>query len=122
MEITRISSKLSVSPQLSVNDLAAVKAAGFKGVICNRPDGERAGQPRFSDIEEAASKIGLKTRYVPVQSVSISDSDVAAFSTALGDLEMPILAFCGSGMRSASLWSLLPERQPLTNYRTRRPL
>ncbi|WP_052272451.1 TIGR01244 family sulfur transferase [Leisingera sp. ANG-M7] len=116
MDIKRISSKVSVSPQISVSDLAAVKAAGFKGIICNRPDGESADQPRFADLEIAASKIGLKLRYVPVQPGAVSSSDVAAFVKALSDLGSPVLAFCGSGKRSASLCALLHAQQALTDH------
>ena len=110
MVFQRISSKLSVSPQIATTDLPKVKAAGFKGIICNRPDGEAADQPRFSEIENAANEIGLAAIYVPVQSRAASKKDVAAFRKALEDLESPVLAYCGSGMRSASLWSLLHER------------
>ncbi|SDW79832.1 sulfide:quinone oxidoreductase [Ruegeria halocynthiae] len=110
MGIQRISSKLSVCPQILVKDLAEVKAAGFMGIICNRPDGEGADQPRFAEIEKAANEIGLAALYVPVQSGAASMRDVAAFGKALEDLENPVLAYCGSGMRSASLWSLQHTR------------
>ena len=107
MVIKRISSKLSVSPQITTKDLAEVKVAGYKGIICNRPDGEGADQPRFAEIEKAANEIGLAALYVPVQPGAASRKDVASFGKALEDLESPVLAYCGSGMRSASLWSLL---------------
>ena len=56
MDIKRISSRFSVSPQVSVNDLAAVKAAGFEGIICNRPDSEGVDQPRFSELKKLYAK------------------------------------------------------------------
>jgi sulfide:quinone oxidoreductase len=36
----------------------------------------------------------------------IHDKDIANFSTALAELEAPIIAFCRTGTRSASLWVL----------------
>ncbi|WP_082020180.1 MULTISPECIES: TIGR01244 family sulfur transferase [unclassified Leisingera] len=110
MVFQRISSKLSVCPQIATSDLPKIKAAGFKGIICNRPDGEGANQPSFAKIEKAAYEIGLAALYVPVQPGAASKKDVTSFRKALEDLESPVLAYCGSGMRSASLWSLLHER------------
>ena len=35
----------SVAPQISIEDVAVAKAAGFAMIVNNRPDGEEAGQP-----------------------------------------------------------------------------
>lgn len=110
MDIKRISADFSVSSQIFENDLTTLKDAGFKGIIFNRPDGEAADQPRFSEVENAANEIGLVAIYVPVQPGAATKKGVAAFRKALEDLESPVLAYCGSGVRSASLWSLLHER------------
>ena len=40
MDIRKITDEFSVSPQIRVADVAAIAAAGFRAVICNRPDGE----------------------------------------------------------------------------------
>jgi sulfide:quinone oxidoreductase len=54
-----ITPSLSVSEQVLPQDIAALATAGFKSVICNRPDGEGADQPSFSEIEAAATAAGL---------------------------------------------------------------
>ncbi|MFW1396649.1 beta-lactamase hydrolase domain-containing protein, partial [Vibrio parahaemolyticus] len=36
----RLSESLSVAEQVSVEDIAAAHAAGYRAIICNRPDGE----------------------------------------------------------------------------------
>ena len=54
MELKRLTDTLSVSPQITVSDLPAIRAAGFRVIICNRPDGEGADQPTFAEIEAAA--------------------------------------------------------------------
>jgi uncharacterized protein (TIGR01244 family) len=41
----RISDKLYISAQPKLDEFAELSAAGFKGVISNRPDGEQANQP-----------------------------------------------------------------------------
>ncbi len=105
MDLKKISSKFSVSPQIAAADLAAIQEAGFRAIICNRPDGEGADQPSFEEIEAAAKKAGLETAYVPVTSGLVTDDDVAAFGAALNDLPRPVLAYCRTGTRSATLWS-----------------
>jgi Uncharacterized protein conserved in bacteria len=50
MDIKFISDDLSVSAQITVQDIDTIKAAGFKTIMCNRPESEEANQPRFSEI------------------------------------------------------------------------
>lgn len=106
MDIKKITEKVSVSPQITVNDIAEIKAAGFRAIICNRPDGEGADQPSFEEVEAAAKAVGIDARYVPVESGMVNDEDVAAFGASLEDLPRPVLAYCRTGTRSATLWSL----------------
>ncbi|MEI4196737.1 TIGR01244 family sulfur transferase [Roseovarius sp. E0-M6] len=114
MELNKISPKLTVSPQISVDDMATLKAEGFKAIICNRPNGEGADQPAFEEIEAAARKHGIEARYVPVVGGKVSDQDVEDFGDALRELPRPVLAYCRSGTRSATLWSLWEaKKQPL---------
>ncbi|MBO6865492.1 MAG: TIGR01244 family phosphatase [Thalassococcus sp.] len=105
MDLRKISSQLSVSPQISPNDMAAIKEAGFRSIICNRPDGEGADQPSFDEVLKAAEAAGLEVRYVPIKAGMVSDQDVDAFGTALDTLPGPTLAYCRTGTRSATLWS-----------------
>ncbi|WP_153770273.1 bifunctional protein tyrosine phosphatase family protein/NAD(P)/FAD-dependent oxidoreductase [Labrenzia sp. CE80] len=106
MEAKRITKHLSVSPQIAATDLWEVASQGFRSVICNRPDGEGADQPTFEEIETAAKKAGLEIRYLPVVSGKVSDEDATAFSTALEELPKPVFAYCRTGTRSVTLWSL----------------
>ncbi|MDP4024689.1 TIGR01244 family sulfur transferase [Methylobacterium sp. NEAU 140] len=106
MDVRRLSQDLSVAGQVVPADLAEAARAGFRAVICNRPDGEGADQPRFSEIEAAARAAGLDARYLPVASGAVSDADAADFAAALAALPKPVLAYCRTGTRSATLWSL----------------
>ncbi|MDG1282379.1 MAG: TIGR01244 family sulfur transferase [Pseudorhodobacter sp.] len=105
MDLKKITDKVSVSPQITAKDMEAIKAAGFRAIICNRPDGDGADQPSFEEIETAARNAGIEARYVPVTSGMVKDEDVSAFSAALKDLQRPVLAYCRTGTRSATLWS-----------------
>ena len=106
MDLKKITEKTAVSPQITPQDMAAIKEAGFRAIICNRPDGEGVDQPSFEEIEAAAKKVGLKAAFVPVTSGKVRDEDVESFGAALKDLPRPVLAYCRTGTRSATLWSL----------------
>lgn len=106
MDIKRISADISVSPQIRATDLAALKAQGFGAVICNRPDGETPDQPDFAEIAAAAKEAGLEARQIAVSGGLFPQDAVAEFGAALSELPGPVLAYCRSGTRSATLWSL----------------
>ena len=40
MEFRKINDDITVSPQITAADLAGIAAAGYRSIICNRPDGE----------------------------------------------------------------------------------
>ena len=107
MDTRKITERVSVGPQISPKDMPAIAAAGYRAIICNRPDGEGVDQPSFEEIEIAAKAAGIEARYVPVQSGMVHDEDVTAFGDALEEVQRPVLAYCRTGTRSATLWSLL---------------
>ena len=106
MEIKTINAEISVAPQITPDEVQKLAVQGFRALICNRPDGEAADQPNFSEIEAAAKKAGLEIRNLPVVSGKVSDQDAADFGAAMQELPRPILAYCRTGTRSATLWSL----------------
>ncbi|MDZ4134636.1 MAG: TIGR01244 family sulfur transferase, partial [Paracoccaceae bacterium] len=106
MEIKKITNDLSVSPQIAPTDMAAIRAAGFRAIICNRPDGEGSDQPTHEEIEAAARAEGLEARYLPITSGMVRDADANDFGRAMAELPGPVLAYCRTGTRSATLWSL----------------
>ena len=101
-----IDRNLSVSEQIAPRDIAAIVNAGFKSVVCNRPDGEGADQPVFAEIEAAATAAGLSSAYLSIVSGKVSDDDAIAFGALMDNLPRPVLAYCRTGTRSATLWSL----------------
>jgi sulfide:quinone oxidoreductase len=102
----KLTDQLSVSPQIAPGDVAQLAAMGFKSIISNRPDGEGADQPSFSEIEREALKNGITVRYLPVTSGKVSDADAVAFGQALAEMPTPVLAYCRTGTRSTTLWAL----------------
>ncbi|HWT53707.1 MAG TPA: TIGR01244 family sulfur transferase, partial [Rhodocyclaceae bacterium] len=106
MKIKTLTAQLSVAPQISAADVAEIAAAGFKSIICNRPDGEGSDQPGFHEIETAARSAGLEIRHQPVLPGLVSNTQATEFDQLLEQLPKPVLAYCRSGMRSATLWGL----------------
>lgn len=106
MTFNTINSEVSVAPQIAASDLADLARLGFKTVICNRPDGEGNDQPLFHEIEEAAQKAGLEAHYLPVESGKVMDADAEKFGDLLDGARKPVLAYCRTGTRSITLWSL----------------
>ncbi|MBX3580759.1 MAG: TIGR01244 family phosphatase [Rhizobiaceae bacterium] len=109
MEFRQISEDYSVSGQITPDEIEAVKAAGFRSVICNRPDEEQPGQPSAESVRQAAEAAGLAFRYIPVISGQITEQNVAEQAEALEELEGPVFAYCRSGARCTNLYGLIQE-------------
>ncbi len=106
MDLKPVSDTLSLSEQLQLSDIATLVERGYRSIICNRPDGEGADQPTFDEIKAVAEPLGIEIRYQPVVPGKINDEDVAVFSQTMRELPKPTLAYCRTGTRSATLWSL----------------
>ncbi|EPJ50050.1 MAG: hypothetical protein OFPI_20990 [Osedax symbiont Rs2] len=106
MEIHQLTSLLSVSAQLNVQDLDQVVAAGFKTVICNRPDQEGEDQPGSDEIAVACEKMGINWHYQPVKPRAFTDEQALQFGQLLEEVAGPVLAFCRTGTRCTNLWAL----------------
>jgi cysteine desulfurase len=105
-----LSSGFCASRQIAPGDLKAIHNAGFRSVICNRPDGEGADQPSFDAIAVAALELGMDARYLPIAPGGIGEAEVDAFGALVDALPKPILAYCRTGNRSSMLWNRLTER------------
>nr|WP_166178720.1 TIGR01244 family sulfur transferase [Altererythrobacter segetis] len=96
---------LSVCSFVSPQDLPQL-AGAFRTIVNARPDAEEPGQPSSAEIEATARRLGLEYVHIPVVPGQITDDQVAAFAKALSDKPGPVLAYCKSGTRAASLWAL----------------
>ncbi|WP_313301753.1 TIGR01244 family sulfur transferase [Diaphorobacter sp.] len=106
MDFKIINKELAVSPQITAADLHAIAQAGYRSVVCNRPDGEAGDQPGYLEIEHAAQALGLQARYLPVTSGKVTDDEALHFGDLMTQLPGPVLAYCRTGTRSATLWAL----------------
>lgn len=104
--VHRLTPAFGVAVQLGLDDIAVLAAQGWRSLVCNRPDGEVAGQPTSVELAQAAAAHGLVWHHLPIVSGQWHAADVAAFTEALRTLPAPLLAFCRSGTRSIHLWAL----------------
>jgi uncharacterized protein (TIGR01244 family) len=106
LELKRINDDVSVAPQISPDDMPAIKAAGFATVINNRPDGEAFDQPSHAVMKAAAEAAGLAYHFIPLGRDGVSPDLVEEERAALEGSNGPVLAYCRSGTRSTTLWAL----------------
>jgi uncharacterized protein (TIGR01244 family) len=106
LELKRINEHVTVSPQISPEDIPALKAAGFTTIINNRPDGESPDQPSSDVIQQAAQAAHMVYHYIPLGREGVSPDMVARTREALEASEGPVFCYCRSGTRSTTLWAL----------------
>jgi sulfide:quinone oxidoreductase len=106
VEIKKVSDEFSVSGQLTPEALPELQAAGVRTLICNRPDFEAPDQPPHAAIAQRARELGMHVHYLPVVHDTIDKRNVDDFEALLKDAEFPVHAWCRSGLRSITLWSL----------------
>ncbi len=106
MDLRPITQDFTVSPQIEVGDVAAVVDAGYRSILCNRPDGEDYGQPAYDAVAAAAAAAGLAVRWVPIVSGQMTQAALDEFRAALDEMPKPILAYCRTGTRCTMLWSI----------------
>ena len=105
MEIKTLSNDFAVTAQIDVTDIPAIKRAGFKALICNRPDDEAPDQPSFAAIKAAAETAGLQAVNIPIVPGEMGESHIATFEEAMNELPLPVLGYCRSGGRATTLWT-----------------
>lgn len=96
---------LAVAPQIAPEDVAAIAAAGFGVILCNRPDDEEPGQPAAADIAALAQEAGLAFHHLPIDARGIGPAHLDAMASIVAEGGR-VLAYCRSGTRSSMLWAL----------------
>ena len=106
MDIRALTPTYAVSPQITPEDLAAIKAAGFVTVIDNRPDAEIPPTVQTAAMRAAVEAAGLAFVANPVIGGAITEQNVAAQRAAIEASSGPVFAYCASGNRSSVVWAL----------------
>ena len=107
MDIRALTQDYAVSPQITPEDLAVLKAAGFTTVINNRPDGEIPAPLHGAAMQAAAEALGLTFVINPISPGNFSDQVLATQKAAIDSATGPVFAYCASGNRSSCVWALV---------------
>lgn len=111
MDIRHITPAYAVSPQIAPDDIPAIAAAGFRTILCNRPDAEVPPDLSSAALRIAAEAAGLTFVDNPVTHQTLNMDMVTAQSAAIAASDGPVLAYCASGNRSSVVWSLCQAGQ-----------
>ncbi|MDP5292027.1 TIGR01244 family sulfur transferase [Oceanimonas sp. CHS3-5] len=106
MDIRQVTPDFAVADQVTADDLPRLKELGYNTLICNRPDGETAGQPAAEALAEQAHAEGFNWAWIPISSGNFTEQAITDFGAALARHPQPVLAFCRTGTRSITLWAL----------------
>jgi len=104
LKFRKLDDDFAVAGQIVATDLPKIAEAGFKTIVCARPDHEEPGQPGFAEIEKAARAAGLKAVYIPVSGM-VGEGQLIRMEKALKELPAPMFGYCRSGARAGSLYS-----------------
>ncbi len=105
MSMQQLNEQVSVSGQLTVGDLPALKELGVELLVCNRPDGESADQPLFEEIAKAARQLGMSVENIPFAGSEMTEDHGREFAALLSSGKRTH-AYCRSGARSGNLFAL----------------
>ena len=97
---------LTVSGQVTAEDLQRLARDGVRTIINNRPDGEELGQLPAHEAARISQALGMTYLHLPVTSAGMGPGDAEAFAAAIGSSNGPVHAHCRSGTRSTNLWML----------------
>ena len=103
VKLIELNETLSITGQIQASDISEFAAAGYKTVICNRPDDEEPNQPTMDSIEMACNEAGLSFIRYPVNAVTFPGDDLGAMDASMNS-DTKTLAYCRSGARSTNLW------------------
>lgn len=106
MSYRAITEDYAVSGQISPDEIAALKAAGFTTVINNRPDAEVPPDLSSARMREAVEAAGLAYVDNPFSHAAFSLDLVERQSAAIEAAPGPVFAYCASGNRSTVLWAM----------------
>jgi uncharacterized protein (TIGR01244 family) len=97
----RVNERVAVGAQPTPDEVTALSAAGFNGIVNLREESELNDGPQ----SHAARDSGMQFVRVPLSSKDPSDAAVDKFLAVTDDESLyPVFIYCASGNRAAALW------------------
>jgi len=112
MEGKKINDNITVTGQVTKDELKQAANEGFKSILNLRASGEEGFMP---DEEKQAEAAGLTYVNIPVKKEEISDELTTRVLKQIDGLPKPVLVHCASGMRAGAMAFMhLATREGLT--------
>ena len=99
-----MSHKISITGQITPDQVSIIAENGFKTIINNRPDGEEPNQPTSAAIEAAGTKAGLAYKGGSFAGSGVDQNHSEEYATFFNQAQQPILLFCRTGNRSTGIY------------------
>lgn len=96
---------VSVSGQLSADDIRQLHKNGIKTIINNRPDGEATDQPTSQALAKVCEELGICYEQIAFAGGAMTLEHVQAFADFYNQCPKPVHLFCRSGNRSTGIFS-----------------
>ena len=107
MNFNKVTYNFCVSEQITVSDLQIIKEAGFKSIICNRPENESSDQTSYHEIQKQSELLGLIFFNLPIIPGQFNQELIHEFKRIISEgSQSPFFAYCRTGTRSCTLWAL----------------
>ena len=99
-----MSHDISITGQITPEQIPQFAEQGFKTIINNRPDGEEPNQPTSDELAAAAEQAGLAYKEVSFAGNELNQNHVEEFADFFNQAEQPVLIFCRTGNRSTGIY------------------
>ena len=117
MNIQVANEQLSISGQVTKEELVKLSEQGVEVLICNRPDDEESGQPNFESIKAAAAELGIEAHHIPFEPGKFTEADAAEFAAILAD-NKKTHAYCRTGGRVGGIVQAIAQKEQATTEPT----
>lgn len=105
--------RITVSGQITPDDVAELAKQGVKTIMNNRPDGEEPNQPTSEDIKTACTQHGIIYKQIAFSAGMLDMNHVQEFADFYNTTERPLHIFCRTGNRSSTILQAAREHDLL---------
>lgn len=105
--------RITISGQITANDVVNLAEQGVKTIINNRPDGEEADQPTSDEIKAACTKHNIAYQQIAFAGGMLDMNHVQEFADFFNATQRPLHIFCRSGNRSINILQAAREQDLL---------
>ena len=105
--------RITISGQLTPEDIAELARMGVRSLVNNRPDDEEVGQPKSEAIANACQAHNIAYAHIAFSGGMMDMNHVTAFADFINAHERPLHVFCRTGNRSNALIAAAREHDLL---------